>query len=301
MARDINKNDSNIKAIYWEEVPKLKDEIDSLKKCQVDLLRLAIIIFGAILSVDAALIKSLQLSSGFYNWVNLLFYILITSIIPISLPYLAWIIIHKCRSIFRIVAYIRLVEGMQSGRINVEIYTGYETIYRQLREHPWLRSRIIPFNTLNIFKRFFENLFKGYKYWTGKAIDNATNAGIIDKEQISRNGLKAKRKEDNKEEIRHEVYMGDYYGKQLFFIELLEILGFLATMIFIFIGIYNGYVNNDFIELCLFGIIGIIMILWMIYHFLLLKRYLKELRYRPFSHDAYFDMWVWAMKKNKGT
>lgn len=265
------------------ELEKLRDEIYDLKKCQVDFIRLSLIIFGAIATIIGALLPYLKIFENniFNPWI-LLIYILIISIIPITFPYILWIIIHKSRSIFRIVAYIRAVEHKLSSSNNyINEHVGYETLHRKLREFPWLSVRITSFS--NIFKRIIMN-FSGYRKSTEKANKEYN--------KIFKNANQNLISVDGLEKGKSGPYIGDYYGRIIFFIKILTSLGYLALIPFIFIGIKNS--PNEYYQL-LFIFIGVLIIVWAIYQYRLSRRYLMEIRFRPFSMDAYFDMWIWAI------
>lgn len=272
------RDEEKIIAIYREDIQKLKDEIDSLKKCQIDFLRYTILLFGSIASIVGWLSNYIRFDSIRDEPFHLLLYLIIIAVIPIINPYMAWIIIHKCRSIFRIIAYMRLVEEILMGKLALRKYgyIGYETAYRRMREHPWLEARIFPWGTA-IIKNFHR-----YKWWTRRALENARGK-IAEGNLISVAGI------DQKDTAK-ALYLGDYYGKQVFLIILLSLIGLMVAESFIFIGIRH---HGGLWQL-VFQVLAILLGAWFIYHYILLKRYLNELRYRPFSHDAWYDMWLWA-------
>ena len=168
-----------------------------------------------------------------------------------------------------------------------DYFSGYERCYRKLKDHPWLRTRIIPFN--QFFKKL-NNDFETYKNRTVNAIiaykkwERNIHRKYEISEITSNDGLG---KKDN------VSYFGDYYGKILFLINLLGIIGAFAAFA---LAIYGSYYTGGFYHY-FFLIIGIVFILWYAYHFRLLKRNLIELRYQPFSIDAHYDMWQWAIQR----
>ena len=281
---------SNVRLLIDLELTKLREEIFQLKRHQIHFIFLAIALFGAVASIVAALLPHLPIfSEEGFNPVYVLSYISITSIIPIIYPYISWVIIHKCRSIFRIVAYIRTIENIMLEKSH-EIHNyffGYERHHRKLKDHPWLKIRIVPFHK---FLKRLDNDFQTYKERTEKAIrayekwKNTVKDKYKVTENISYDGLRKK----------VEVpYIGDYYGKILFFVNLLGIIGVIAVVI---LSIYAYYYTGGFYHY-FFLLIAISSILWYVYHFRLLKRYLMELRYQPFSIDAHYDMWQWAIQR----
>ena len=96
---------------------------------------------------------------------------------------------------------------------------------------------------------------------------------------------------------KHRVsYLGDYYGRLLFFMKLLFFISIVVMMLLIVYGIYiNDNSNYDSI----YYAILIVLILWSSYFYNISRKQLKEIRYRPFSIDAYYDMWNWAFIKMK--
>jgi len=67
-------------------------------------------------------------------------------------------------------------------------------------------------------------------------------------------------------------------------------------MILLTYGIFgNSNSNYDII----YYVILIILIMWSLYFYNISRKQLKEIRYRPFSIDAYYDMWNWAFIKKK--
>ena len=267
------------------ELEKLRDEIYELKRCQIDFIRLATIIFGLAASVIAALTPYLSIYNEYLKPVNVLLYIAILSVIGLVYPYIIWIIIHKCRSIFRIVAYIRLIEELVCFKKEdiCATWPGYERLHRKLKEHKWLAVRIFSFE--NVFERARRDI-RSYKHWIKLAEKESEKKGAGEQKPpsppfLSVNGLGGK-----------GPYIGDYYGKLLFFIKLLWAI---ASVALLSLSVYATF-NADGLWIYLFGGIGVLFLLWIIYHLHLSRRYLLELRYRPFSIDAYYDMWKWALE-----
>jgi len=289
MANDHQKAKLTLRDI---ELSKLRDEIYDLKNCQIDFIRLATILVGIVTGVVAALIPFLKVvDEKIFNSVHLLSYISVIALIPIIYPYIGWVIIHKCRSIFRIVSYIRIIEelSLKDKKTFLESYFGYETLHRKLREHPWVEIRISSFS--NLIKKFF-NDSKPY----GKQVKEANqrydeylklrnNNPEIPK-LISISGLDKKEK---------GVYIGDYYGRLLFFVRLIGFIGTSVIVVLAFIGMNNSAGTFHFVFLG----IAVGFSLWFFFHLYLSRKFLRELRYRPFSMDGYYDMWQWAIYEMK--
>ena len=256
------------------ELDKLRDEIYELKKCQIDFIKLSTIIFGLVASAIAALTPHLPIFDQHLKPVNAILYLCILSIIGFAHPYIMWVIIHKCRSIFRIVAYIRILEELatKGGEKSFHFYHGYETLHRILKKHPWLSIRVFSFDRL--FIRVLRDI-RSYKHWIDMIDEKFPQQTLVSIDGIKEKG----------------IYIGDYYGKLLFFTKLLWFMGCIGLVVLSFYGVYR----SQGLWSWFFGGVGIFFILWAAYHLLLTKRYLLELRYRPFSIDAHYDMWKWAL------
>ena len=81
-----------------------------------------------------------------------------------------------------------------------------------------------------------------------------------------------------------------FFMKLLFFISVVAIIILLAYGIFV-----NANSSYDRI----YYAILIVLAMWSLYFYNLSRKQLKEIRYRPFSIDAYYDMWNWALIKKK--
>jgi len=285
-----NESLGNVINIVDIELKTLREEIYELKKCQVDFVRLATIIFGLVASVVAALIRYFpKLDGSMHTMIYYFSLIFIIATIPLVFPYISWIIVHKCRSIFRIVAYIRIIEELilnqQSQFTNS--YFGYETLHRKLKSHPWLTIRIVPFQR---HLKMIINDFRNYKTRTKSANSNFKKWCVDNEIDYDSFDIKSK---DGLIEEESTPYIGNYYGKILFFVKLLAGIG---SLVIIGISLYATIIffkTNLWISV-LFVIITISVMFWSLYHHLLTKRYLMELRFKPFSIDAYYDMWRWA-------
>jgi len=271
--------------ILSAEITTLRNEIDSLKKCQVDFIKLSTILFGLAITGIATItphidkIKELQGTIIPFESFHLLIYILILSFISLCYPYIMWIIIHKCRSIFRIIAYIRLIEkGISSINEGKKFkYQGYERLHRKLKENSWLTRRIKDFN---IYIPRILHEIKTYNQTQSKA-DNSSFPPNFNFESCD--GLDKK----------NEPYIGNYYGKLLFYLKLTwSINSFLLIVISIHGACFIDL--NSTLEIGIYIVIAFFFFIWTLYHFTVTRRHLNEIRYRPFSIDAHFDMWRWA-------
>jgi len=269
------------------ELIKLRDEIFFLKKCQLDFIRYAILMFGTAVTIIVSILQFFKIDNIYtISDENILTIILIISILVITFPYFLWIIIHKCRSIFRIVAYIRFVEDKYLVQ-SEETFFGYENLQSQMKKHPWLLSRISTFSFS--FTKLINDM-RCYLLQTSKSIRSYRLS-----EQIQPTRSKIISPIGNKKKYKVS-YLGDYYGRLLFFIKLLFLISIITIMILLTYGIFgNSNSNYDII----YYVILIILIMWSLYFYNISRKQLKEIRYRPFSIDAYYDMWNWAFIKKK--
>lgn len=285
------------------ETVKLRDEITELKQCQLDYLKYAATLFAFVISSVTALLQfgninfdsniNINIATFLYHYSLLFLFLIIIFIIP----HFSWIIIHKCRSIFRIVGYLKLLEEIIVHQKVKTQYLGYETLHSYIKHyHPWLTKR---FDTSfsKVHKRIIDN-FKTYSSIAEKAHYNKEFAFKLESEL----GL----------EKENKHYIGDYYGRMTWF---LWMIFFSFTVAFITYSVYliffkfdDSFENKLFIiNVTILIIINVAIILWFVYKSILYHRYLKELRFRPFSIDAWYDMFKWATielenkKKSKPT
>lgn len=267
------------------EITTLRNEVESLKKCQVDFIRLSTILFGLTITGLATItphidkIKDLENTIIPFESFHLLIYILILSFISLCYPYIMWIIIHKCRSIFRIVGYIRLVENGLSAHDedNQFHYQGYERLHRKLKENRWLTHRIKDFN--KYFPRIKREIMT-YRQAQCRADNSSFPRGF---DFRSCDGL----------DKTNEPYIGNYYGKLLFYLKL---TWFINSFLLILIAVYGGLILDitPIFEKTIYIGFAVFFLLWTFYHLRVTRRQLNEIRYRPFSIDAHYDMWRWA-------
>lgn len=275
---------NRIKDVFIVELSALRNEIESLKKCQVDFIRLATILFGltvtgvATVTANIDKIKLISDSNDMFGNLSVLIYILILSFTSLCYPYLMWVIIHKCRSIFRIIAYIRFIEDNIATHDDAYIknYQGYERLHRKLKENFWLKKRLIDFN--KYIPRILRE-FQTYKTRQEKANDSSFTKCPTFKFS-SCDGL----------DKTKEPYIGNYYGKLLFYLQLIWQLN---SAILVIISFY-GFTTSHSVERYVYLASALFFSLWCIYHVVVTKRQLTETRYRPFSIDAHYDMWKLA-------
>lgn len=121
-----------LRELWLQEHQTLRQEVISVKECQVGILKWAYGILGGILAFAWGLV----LTSGDQPFNTVL---ITTRVTPATIAllmgsilgsFMVQIIVHKTRSAFRMCGYIRLLEGLlsQNG------YPGYETAFQKLRE-----------------------------------------------------------------------------------------------------------------------------------------------------------------------
>lgn len=267
------------------ELAKLRDEVFFLKKCQLDFIQYATIMFGSVITVIVSILQFFKIDN-IYNISdpNILVLVLILSILVISFPYFLWIIIHKCRSIFRIVAYIKFIEENYSEYSNNHFW-GYENLHSQMKKHPWLLSRISSF-TFSLSKIVSD--MRCYNLQTSKSVKNYRNSEL---KNPTRSKIISQRGHSKNKSVS---YLGDYYGRLLFFVKLLFLISVIAVVALLLYGIF---LNTCTILDSIFYVILTLIILWFLYFDNISRKQLKEIRYRPFSIDSYYDMWNWAFIK----
>jgi hypothetical protein len=154
-------------------------------------------------------------------------------------------------------------------------YFGYETLHSHIKHNNrWLTVRIISFS--NILARIINN-FKPYSFRAQKRITYYGNfpRGFHFE---SESGFKKLNK----------YYIGDYFGRMIGFLWMIFLAFTLAHIIYSVYLMTNLPIPKYLYIIIL--IINIVVFIWFIYKSILYYRYLKELRFRPFSIDAWYDM-----------
>ena len=260
-------------------ISDLHTEMLDLKKCQIDLMKIAITVFAAISSAIVALYEYLSpinaVKDKVVDYITTGAMLGLCTIIPLIFPYIAWIIIHKCRSLFRIASYIMFLEDnrlIPETPLNVDFSLyGYERLYHELGNDKWLTARFKDKAILNFVRNF-----RTYSYWKKKYLK-------IRNVKIGRS------------------YIGGYYSRILRFIVYMA-----APYWFLSLGLAGYYIhvvmttlNISFISIQVlpYTVYIILMVLYGINNTILLQRYNQELREIPFSKCAHYVMWVSAYKR----
>lgn len=264
-----------------QRVSDLHNEMLDLKKCQVDLMKIAIALFAVISSIIVALyghfgpIEFVNKSGVAYEFT--LPALALLSIIPLIYPYIAWIIIHKCRSLFRISSYIRFLEEQgiipnTPSNVDLKAY-GYERLYAEMGKDAWLNTRF----TESVVKNFFANL-KPYSMW-GKKYKEACDINIT------------------------PSYIGGYYSRILRFIIYMSVpywaTGIIFSIICIVTAINTFGFDLIFLQTLPFIAYIFLMVFFATYNTILLDRYNKELKGIPFSKCAQYEILINAFNRIK--
>ncbi len=260
----------------------LSTEMMDLKKCQIDLLKIAIALFTAMSSILIAFYNASSPFTAIYedgsvNYKMIAVFVGLSSIIPILFPYLSWIIIYKSRSLFRISSYLRLLEHYKvvpDPSPDIEVYDfNYEKLYREMRKDKWLLDRF----TESSFRNYL-NRWRPYSYWQRIYCEH---------EQCD----------------LESPYKGGFYSRILRFITYMTtiyfVLALLFTISFIADIISSPKYSWHAVEVLPFYAFIIIAIAYYTYNIILTFRHNKELLNIPFSQDAQYRMWNRAYERIK--
>ncbi len=303
------------------EASTLNVDIQNLKHCQLDytqfstkLFTLTLAAIGAVLLALPAILERNQifdLSGTIIIFIAALICFSLSAILVYSLPIFAWIIIHKCRSIFRMISYLRILEWIKKDEHNrIKFWQGYEISYRSIRQHSWLKARTLESGGSS----------DDYEFWRKKMHikfkdDNAKEPNEALKKINTEVNDAGVWKEENREE---SFYIGNYYEKligyisRLMFIALaMDFAVLTLTVIYAIAFYYFNYccfgIKPNHPLTCIF-VIGINIIVMAFAFYILCKRYYQkskqndryilELNMLPFSQEAQFFMWCWALNIN---
>ncbi|MDY6990632.1 MAG: PilZ domain-containing protein [Thermodesulfobacteriota bacterium] len=266
-----------------QKVTDLSGEMMDLKKCQIDILKIAIAVFTAVSSIVLAFYKHCSPLDVFDNDGSICHHEIWTllglvTIIPVLFPYLSWIIIYKSRSLFRISSYIRLLEHFEvvpspARGVNVQDLN-YEKLYREMRNDAWLQKRFTRSAVLNYLSRWVP-----YFVWKRRYI------GVYQYDV------------DN-------TYKGGFYSRVLRFIWYIttaySIGGLVISSWFIDHVTDSSKYSLYSSEVRWFGVYIVWISGYWLYNMILLVRYNSELLDMPFSQDAQYQMWIRAYERIAG-
>jgi len=264
-----------------DRISDLHREMLDLKKCQIDLMKIAMTLFAAISSVIVALYEHLNpidvVKGDDMDYVTTGAMLGLFTIVPLLFPYIAWIIIHKSRSLFRLSSYIMFLEKKgiipeAPPNIDISLYS-YERLYNELCKDKWLTARFKEGGFVNFLRSF-----RGYSYW--------------------------KRKYEKAEDTKIErSYKGGYYSRILRFIVYMAApywaLGVGFALYYIYLSVVNLNLSLISTGVLAYTLYIIFMGLYLLNNSILLYRYNQELRDIPFSKNAQHEMWQRALDRLK--
>ena len=259
-------------------IDHLNNELLDLKSCQIDIINLSIKLFSYVSIFIVAVFgfafdlfyknkEPLHEFPAQFNELHFIFFmglIFILSITPIAYPLFMRIILHKCRSIFRILGYIRVVEEFS---LNKKPILPYEIAYAKLR-------------CLNIFsERIIQD--EGTLYYLHyKPLD------IIKEIVFSIKKVPLYNKIDYKKLAN--IYTGRYYKNKWFFLKILACLHLILITLLVSWLVNIKTLNSTYIFL--FILYFLILLIWCIYNERLIHRYFFEIHYYPFSIHSWYCM-----------
>ncbi len=256
----------------------LNNELLDLKSCQIDMINLSIKLFSYVTIFIVAIFGFVydlfyKNKEPFHNIsanFNELFFIFIIGLIfilaitPIAYPIFMRIILHKCRSIFRILGYIRVFEEFSLKKMPI---LPYEIAYAKLR-------------CLNIFSdRIIQD--RGIPYYFSSKPRDIINEIFF---SYKRSPLYKKinhKKLDN-------IYTGRYYKNKWFFLKILSGLHLILIALLLRWSIIIDAFG--FIYDSLFILFFLLLLMWCIYNERLIHRYFFEIHYYPFSIHSWYCM-----------
>jgi len=127
---------TTVRNLWINEHQTLRQEVISVKECQVVILRWAYSILGAVLAFSWGLVLASgnQQTEAMLNTKQALPAAIVLLIGTIIGSFLVQIIVHKTRSVFRMCGYIRVLEKLLAEPEPHEgNYPGYENAYHTLR------------------------------------------------------------------------------------------------------------------------------------------------------------------------
>lgn len=202
---------NQLKELWLHEHQTLRQEVLDLKECQIDILKWAYSILGAVLAFSWGLVLASgnEQAKALLNPKQALPAAIVLLIGTIIGSFLVQIIAHKTRSVFRMCGYIRVLEKLLSRSDHPKTsYPGYEN----------------AFNMLRIIQQ--KGKTKGFDIPLGYAIKEFFN-DIKDKLPSF---LKRKKKSNNKDKNIPSPSSGNYYRRIAFQVHFLAFLSLVSAI-----------------------------------------------------------------------
>ena len=207
---------NQLKELWLNEHQTLRQEVLDLKECQIDILKWAYSILGAVLAFSWGLVLASgnEQAKALLNPKQALPAAIVLLIGTIIGSFLVQIIAHKTRSVFRMCGYIRVLEKLLSRSDHPKTsYPGYEN----------------AFNMLRIIQQ--KGKTKGFDIPLGYAIKEFFN-NIKDKLPSF---LKRKKKSNNKDKNIPSPSSGNYYRRIAFQVHFLGLLSLTSAIFLLFV------------------------------------------------------------------
>lgn len=119
------------------EYQSLRNEIISVKECQLGILKWAYSILGAVIAFSWGLVfvKEYQKIDALFQPKYALPAAIVLIVGTILGTFLVQIVVHKTRSVFRMCGYVRVIEKLLSkSEAELKNYPGYENAFNNLRD-----------------------------------------------------------------------------------------------------------------------------------------------------------------------
>jgi len=261
-------NNNHLRELWLREHQTLRDEIISLKECQIDILKWAYSIVGGILVIalgfvlkNGGISKEQLVNNGYA--LSAIFALFVGTILG---SFIVQIIVHKTRSIFRMCGYVQLLEKLLSSHHQLQgPYPGYENAYHELR-------RIQNENKMGFeisFRRTVEEFFQD----------------LESKLKILKKVFRRKDSSESESDVS-----GKYYRRIAFQIHLLN---FLCLCSGIFLLIIIRQQSWWFLVTCLFGVLAAWLWLYSVIRCMALTRMQEG---GAHSISGQFDLWCQSIK-----
>ena len=152
---------ASINDLWQSEHHTLRQEIMSLKECQIGILKWAYNILGAVLAFSwgLVLVRGEMVTDAILNTGQALPAAIVLLIGTIIGSFLVQILIHKTRSVFRLCGYIRILEKLLILREPPENnYPGYENTYHTLRMIQQEKGHVFDINFCEACRLFVKDI-----------------------------------------------------------------------------------------------------------------------------------------------
>lgn len=169
-----------VRELWLNEHQTLRQEVLSLKECQISVLKWAYSILGAVLAFSWGLVLASgnQQTEAMLNTKQALTAAIVLLIGTIIGSFLVQIIVHKTRSVFRLCGYIRVLEKLLAEtEPNEGNYPGYENAYHTLRIIQQEERRGFDIDFRQAFRQFANDIVDKLPSFLKKRIRHNDNFG----------------------------------------------------------------------------------------------------------------------------